>query len=169
MAKPQTVRLLPLLPEDAAAVASGAKEFEPGRTLDRVTATLVKLVAEEAVGLYEFTTQKPPYVRYFVEDTATGAIVGACGFKDSCRDGRVEISYFTFPQYENQGFGTAMVRELVNLAFEQPSVMILLAATRTQQDTSTTILSTLKFEKTGTDEDADDGPAWNWQLTRAML
>ncbi|MFO1185519.1 MAG: GNAT family N-acetyltransferase [Bauldia sp.] len=168
MAKPQTVRLLPLLPEDAAAVAKGEKAFA-GKATDRVTAALIRMVAEETDPLYRFTTQKAPYLRYFVEDVSTGAVVGACGFKDSCRDGSVEITYFTFPQYENQGYGTAMARELVNLAFAQPAVQVLLAQTRTQQDTSTAILSTLKFEKTGTDEEADDGPAWNWRLTRAML
>ena len=168
MAKTQNVRLVPILPADVDAYAAGEKLPPAGKEPDGLTKALIRAVAENVGPAYRFTTQKPPFIHYFVEDLETGALVGSCGFKDTCRDGRAEITYATFPQYENQGFGTAAARAIVDLAWQQEIVQLLLPHTVTMENTSTAILSGLKFEQTSTEDDPDDGPVWEWQLGRLI-
>lgn len=45
-----------------------------------------------------------------------GVAVGTCGFKSSPDQGRVEIAYFTFPDFEGRGLATAMAGELLAIA-----------------------------------------------------
>ncbi|MEM7313887.1 MAG: GNAT family N-acetyltransferase, partial [Planctomycetota bacterium] len=54
---------------------------------------------------------------YYVVDSNSREVVGSCGFKGPpTDDGIVEIAYFTYPDYEGQGYATAMSSKLVQLA-----------------------------------------------------
>jgi [ribosomal protein S5]-alanine N-acetyltransferase len=52
----------------------------------------------------------PPWTGYLAEQD--GVIVGSCGFKGAPVNNRVEIAYFTFPEFEGRGLATQMARHL---------------------------------------------------------
>ena len=45
-----------------------------------------------------------PWVGYFI--SVNDLIVGVCGFKGQPINGEVEIAYYTFEQYQNQGIAS---------------------------------------------------------------
>src|SRR4026207_83574 len=57
---------------------------------------------------------KEPWIGYL--GLADETPVGTCGFKSPPRDGRVEIAYFTIPEFEGRGFASAMAAALVAMA-----------------------------------------------------
>jgi pimeloyl-ACP methyl ester carboxylesterase len=60
-------------------------------------------VAKAYADFYDRTESAPPWIGYLAEDETSGNIVGSCGYKGVCRDGMVEIAYFSFPPYERRG------------------------------------------------------------------
>ena len=54
---------------------------------------------------------------FVVVRAADGHIVGACGFKNTPQDGRVEIGYGIAPGCRGQGAASAAVRQLLVLAW----------------------------------------------------
>src|SRR5690348_4835669 len=55
-----------------------------------------------------------PWVGYFVKED--DKIIGSCAFAGPPTDNRVEVSYWTFKEYEGKGIATFACRELVSLA-----------------------------------------------------
>jgi hypothetical protein len=91
------MRLIPLTREFAAALARG--DFSAiGASNLAVVAAPLREVAKAYVDLYERMPPDAPWIGYLAEDE--GNIVGSCGYKGRCRDGMVEIAYFSFPGYE---------------------------------------------------------------------
>ena len=103
-----------------------------------------------------------PWLGYFVLDDLT--CIGTCGFKGPPADNRVEIAYFTFPEYERRGYATRMARELVELARNANSSVVIAAQTLPQENASTTILKNIGFKLIGTVDHPEDGEVWEWQL-----
>jgi ribosomal-protein-alanine N-acetyltransferase len=97
---------------------------------------------------------------------AWGQIVGVCSFKDKCRDGIVEIAYFTFTHAEGRGFGGRMARALIAIAWAEPEVTAIRAHTMPEDNASGRILRRLGFERTGAIEDPEDGTVWRWEMDR---
>jgi len=124
-------------------------------------------VAKAYVELYERMPSAAPWIGYLAEDEASGNIVGSCGYKGGCRDGIVEIAYFSFPGHEGRGFATEMARLLTDLALRQPEVQIVCAHTLQEEKASVRILRRLGFALIGTVEDPDDGTVWRWELNRS--
>lgn len=91
-------------------------------------------------------------------------IIGTCAFKTPPREGKVEIAYFTFPEFEGQGYATQMATALLQLAKSTNASVRVIAQTLPQQNASTHILSKLKFTKTGTVNHPEDGEVWEWEL-----
>ncbi len=111
---------------------------------------------------YEAIGFERPWIGYLAR--RDGAWVGACGFKGAPKAGRVEIAYFTFPEFEGGGVATSMARALVELALSVNPSPIVTARTLPQEGASTAILRKLGFAKTGTVPDPDDGNVWEWVL-----
>src|SRR5690242_404626 len=63
-----------------------------------------------------------PWIGYFA--LAGETVVGTCGYKAKPQDGRVEIAYFTFPEYEGCGYASAMGARLVAIARERDSSVV---------------------------------------------
>lgn len=160
------MRLIPLTRALTADLARG--EFSAVRppNLAAVGAPL-REVAKAYVDLYERTSSDAPWIGYLAEDEASGNIVGSCGYKDACRDGMVEIAYFSFPSYERRGFASEMARLLTDLALRQPEVQIVRAHTLAEENASVRILRRLGFSHLGTVDDPDDGPVWRWERKRS--
>lgn len=55
-----------------------------------------------------------PWVGYFV--VRENQIVGSCGFVGQPKDGKVEIAYWTFKEFEGQGIASLACKELVKIA-----------------------------------------------------
>jgi RimJ/RimL family protein N-acetyltransferase len=102
----------------------------------------------------------PPWLGYFIK--RNGQIVGACGFTGPPKGNRVEVSYWTFTDYEGQGIATEACKQLVTLAkTAEPSIDIV-AKTQPFHNASTKILERNHFVFMGVVQDHEIGDAWEW-------
>lgn len=102
-----------------------------------------------------------PWIGYFIVRENT--VVGSCGYKGQPQNGKVEIAYTTFPDYEKQGLATEACRQLVELALKTDSSLTVIAYTLRENNASTRILKRNGFEYTGDAIDEKDGmEVWEW-------
>ncbi len=113
------------------------------------------------VALYKKEGYEPPWLGYFA--VIGESCVGTCGFKSPPRENRVEIAYFTFPEFEGQRLATGMAQQLLDIARDADPRLIIAARTLPMTNASTTILTRLGFQLAGTVIDPDDGEVWEWQ------
>ena len=124
-------------------------------------------IAAEILGattqLYRAVGYEPPWIGYLAieEDTC----VGFCGFKSPPQNNRVEIAYFTFPEYESLGVATRMAAELIRLALDKMPAVTVAAQTLPEENASTSVLKKLRFRLVDTLEHPEDGLVWEWQLS----
>jgi RimJ/RimL family protein N-acetyltransferase len=149
----KALRLLSTDPEEFAA--------EHGVVLHEVSQT----VAENSLKFMRtFPYETPPeWFGYFAIEADTQRMVGACSFKGPAVDGAVEIAYYTFPEFEGQGIGTAMAQFLIERAHLLPDVARVIAHTLREHNGSTRILEKVGMRMTGEAVD-DDTPAWRWEF-----
>ena len=119
-------------------------------------------VIPATVALYDSAGFEPPWIGYIAVTGSTP--VGTCGFKSPPVDGRVEIAYFTFPDFEGRGLGTAMAAELVQIARRHDPAAVIAAQTLPARNPSHRVLEKLGFEHVSTLEHPEDGQVWEWQL-----
>jgi RimJ/RimL family protein N-acetyltransferase len=111
--------------------------------------------------LYRVVGFAPPWIGYLAQESAV--CIGSCGFKGPPVNKRVEIAYFTFPEYEGRGFATQMASALLGIAGEAGAEVIATAQTLPQESASTAILKKLGFVLIGTVDHPEDGEVWEWQ------
>lgn len=113
-------------------------------------------------GYYNRVGYDKPWIGYFA--TVNGNdIIGCGGYKGKPRDGKIEIAYGTFKNFEGQGIGTEICRQLVLLSLQtDPSVKIT-ARTFLENNASTVILKRNGFICIGIVYDEDDGNVWEWE------
>ncbi|BCJ91185.1 hypothetical protein IZ6_19200 [Terrihabitans soli] len=122
-------------------------------------------VLRATADMYALTGQTAPWLSYLTAHEDTGVIIGICSFTGMPDDdGRIEISYFTFPGFENLGVGSRMAAALVEIARSQPEITLITAHTSPEENASTRILQRLGFVQNGTATDPDVGPVWAWEL-----
>jgi ribosomal-protein-alanine N-acetyltransferase len=108
-----------------------------------------------------------PWIGYYVN--MNDKLVGAAGFKGMPVDGKVEIAYGTFPSFQKMGIGTAICRQLVQLAqATDPSVRIM-ARTLMEENHSVRILRKNGFVRQGIVTDPDDGEVWEWEYRQDIV
>ncbi|MBP6343673.1 MAG: GNAT family N-acetyltransferase [Candidatus Omnitrophica bacterium] len=105
---------------------------------------------------------QPPWIGYFV--MSDGQNVGGCGFKYPPRDNKVEIAYFTFPEFEGKGHATRTAAAIVELTQKNGPDLLITARTLPQKNASTRVLEKNGFVFSGNVEDPEDGPVWEWNL-----
>ena len=111
-------------------------------------------------GLYQTVGFNPPWICYIA--IQAGVAVGTCGFKSAPANGRVEIAYFTFPQYEGRGVATSMARELVEMTTNQDSTLTVAAQTLPIRSASHRVLQKSGFLLVGSLEHPEDGTVFEW-------
>ena len=111
---------------------------------------------------YQIIGYNFPWVGYFV--IKENQIVGSCGFKGGPKDGKVEIAYWTFGEYENQGISSFSCKELIRIALESDPTIIVTATTAPENNASTKILQNNGFVFTEVVQDHEIGDAWLWIL-----
>jgi len=164
---PISIVLLPLDARLAAALAVGNFAALHGRTANIADiADELCDIAKAHRDLYARTGAEAPWIGYLAQDADHRGVIGACGFKDRCRDGYVEIAYVTFPAHQRRGYGTAMAASLVQLALAQEDVREVRAHTLPAENASTVILRRAGFVLIGQVRDPEDGEVWRWCFTR---
>lgn len=102
-----------------------------------------------------------PWIGYLA--MVDGVPVGMGGFKGAPADNKVEIAYFTFPEYEGKGLATKTCKALVETALaEDPSVAVT-ARTLPEKNGSTRVLAKNGFGFSSVVQDPDDGEVWEWR------
>jgi len=103
----------------------------------------------------------PPWIGYYVRHN--DQLVGSAAFKGQPVNGKVEIAYGTMEHRRNQGIGTQICKELVELSLKtDPSVKIT-ARTLPENNFSTKILKKNSFLFIGLVNDPEDGAVWEWE------
>ena len=85
----------------------------------------------------------PPWIGYFV--IRDDKVVGACGFTGQPQEGRVEIAYGTFKEYEGQGIASFSCKQLISISKTTDPKIIITAKTSPEQNASTKILRTKRI------------------------
>jgi ribosomal-protein-alanine N-acetyltransferase len=108
----------------------------------------------------------PPWVSYYAQQD--DKLVGCAAFCGKPKNGRVEIAYGVFPQYQRQGIGTCIAKMLVDLAQQTDPSVAIVARTLKEHNFSTKILQKNHFKLTGTAIDDDEGEVWEWEYWPAL-
>lgn len=106
----------------------------------------------------------PPWIGYLAQ--RDGKVVGACAFKTPPVDGKVEIGYFTFPDWEGRGMGTSMVHALLEIVQAEQTPLTVVAQTANEENASNAILRKFGFTLVRVTEDAEDGEMWEWHWNK---
>ncbi len=127
---------------------------------------LIPEVAQQACAqtsaLYQKVGFHPPWIGYLVQQDVN--VVGTCAFTAPPREDKVEIAYFTFPEFEGRGVATAMARELIAIARAAAPAVTVTANTLPQRNASNCILEKLGFKFFATIDHPEDGRIWEWHL-----
>jgi [ribosomal protein S5]-alanine N-acetyltransferase len=127
-------------------------------SLPEVTSEVFRATAE----LYARTGFEEPWIGYLA--LADNTPVGTCGYKGKPLDRRVEIAYFTFPEVEGRGYASAMAAQLVAIAREHDSSVVVAAQTLPERNASHRVLEKLGFRHVDTIDHPEDGTVWEWPL-----
>lgn len=101
-----------------------------------------------------------PWIGYFVVNQ--DKIVGSCSFVGQPQDGKVEVAYWTFKEFEGQGIASFACKELVSIAYRTNQNIIITAKTAPEHNASTKILENNNFVFTEIVQDDEIGDAWLW-------
>lgn len=142
------------------------KPQEVSGRLDAVT----KQVCSATATLYRSAGFVQPWIGYLA--THDRQLVGACAFKSPPNRGedgveRVEIGYLTFPNFENRGIATEMVRELLHIVQDTNANLTVVAQTANEENASNVILRKFGFQFVGERADPEEGAVWLWEWTSA--
>ena len=96
--------------------------------------------------------------------TKAEVVVGICAFKGPPNEaGEVEIAWFTFPPYENRGYGNQMAAYLVSIAQQHPDqVTRVVAHTEPAKKASAKICEKIGMTLQGEYDHPQDGTVWYW-------
>ena len=104
----------------------------------------------------------PPWIGYFV--FRDEKVVGVGGFTGQPKDGKVEIAYGTFKEYEGQGIASFSCKELILISQQSDPSIIITAKTAPEHNASTKILQNNGFIFNGIVQDEGIGDAWEWVI-----
>jgi RimJ/RimL family protein N-acetyltransferase len=117
-------------------------------------------VCAQTVALYRSKGFHPPWVGYLAMQGLQ--IVGTCAFSAAPKDGRVEIAYFTFPEFEGRGIATLMAKKLIAIAQSTDTGLLVFAQTLAVVNASNSILKKLGFVFAGEKQHPEEGIVWEW-------
>lgn len=103
-----------------------------------------------------------PWVGYFIFND--NKIVGSCGFTGIPTNDQVEIAYWTFKEFENQGIASFACKELIKIAKNKNKNIKIIAKTAPEHNASTKILEKNNFIYSEIVQDDEIGDAWLWKL-----
>lgn len=98
---------------------------------------------------------------YFFINSATKTLIGNGGYTgppDSSHS--VEIGYEIASEFWNQGYATLAVRQLIEFAFKQPSVLCVKATTLGEENASNSVLKKCGMKFLSEEPNAELGKVW---------
>ena len=102
---------------------------------------------------------------YFPIHKEDNNLIGSGGYKGKpTTEGIVELGYEIAPGYRNRGLATEMTKGLIENAFKDKRVKLIIAHTLGEENPSTNVLQKCGFEKVLEINDPDDGLIWKWEL-----
>lgn len=140
------------------AITAEAQPATPVGEIPEIAAEVMAATAD----MYRTSGFEPPWTGYLA--VSDGRIVGTCAFKCAPLDDRVEIAYFTFPEFEGRGMATAMATELIAIARMAGPGLLITSQTRAERNASNAILGKLGFTFAGAVLHPEDGEIWEWHL-----
>ena len=125
---------------------------------------LCKETLSMCIEFYKRVGFNPPWICYYAEEN--GELIGSAAFKGRPVNNKVEIAYGTMDNHRQQGIGTRICKQLVELSLAtDPSVRIT-ARTLPEHNYSTKILEKNNFVLLGIVNDPEDGDVWEWEYRR---
>ncbi|HRN33156.1 MAG TPA: GNAT family N-acetyltransferase [Saprospiraceae bacterium] len=104
---------------------------------------------------------------YFPIYKQNNTLIGSCGYKGKPTvEGIIEIGYEIAHQYRNRGLATELAKGLIENAFKNETVKLIIAHTLGQENASTKVLQKCGFTKVEEINDPENGLLWKWQLKR---
>ena len=125
---------------------------------------LCKDSLQMTIDFYKRVGFVPPWIGYYAE--IDGQLVGCAGIKGPPLNGKMEIAYGTMELVRNQGIGTAICKELVDLSLITDPSIIITARTLPENNFSTKILKKNSFVFIGIVNDPEDGDVWEWEYRK---
>jgi ribosomal-protein-alanine N-acetyltransferase len=123
-----------------------------------------QLSADWLAKLHSATVADPWLHGFSIIQRDSGETVGTAGFKGPpSADGTVEIAYGIEPDYQGNGYATEAAQALVNYAFTNGPVSIVVAHTLPQLNASGGVLTKCGFQRVGEVVDPEDGLVWRWE------
>ncbi|HEX2113100.1 MAG TPA: GNAT family protein [Alphaproteobacteria bacterium] len=145
---------------------------DPAATLARFSsngiavAPVAHKVAKATMNLHATTGATPPWLAYLGLRDGDHAVVGACAFKGPPIANAVEIVCYTFPGFEQRGYGAAMGGQLIEIAFAHDSVREVMAHTQPEDNAATRLVKRLGFDFHGIAHDKFGDEISRWSLRR---
>ena len=113
------------------------------------------------------TTADPWVLGFQVSLHAEDSVIGQCGFKGPpTTEGSAEIAYVIEPEWQGNGYATEAAKALVDFAFQQEQIKLVIAHTLPHSSASTRVLTKCGFFNVGEVMDPEDGPVWRWHKFR---
>ena len=138
-------------------------EIQQSYLAEKYASTNCQEVILATIDLYKNKGFCKPWAGYLV--IASDVIVGAAGFNGGPENNEVEISYYTFQEYEGKGYATLACKELIKIAKSQNPSLVIYAKTAPEENASTRILSKNGFVYQKVVKDHEIGDAWFWELS----
>ena len=101
-----------------------------------------------------------PWIGYFIE--VNGQIVGTCGFTGKPENGRIELAYWVFKDFEGEGAASDACQALINIALSNDPSVEITAKTEPEQNASARVLEKNGFYLAGEALDEEIGTSWLW-------
>ena len=137
-------------------------ELNIDRSNDIYSSDNCKMLINSNDDYYQVIGFNLSWVGYFV--VRQNDIVGSCGFTGQPKEGKVEIAYWTFKEFEGQGIASFSCKELVSISRKTDPAITITAKTAPEHNASTKILQKNGFEFIEIVQDHEIGDAWLWVL-----
>lgn len=122
----------------------------------------IQQLLESYNGYYSKIGFTPPWAAYLI--IVDNKAVGTCSFGGAPKEGKVEISYWTFKDFEGKGVASLACEALIAIAKEEIPNITVGAKTVPEHNASTCILEKNGFAFSKVVQDDDIGDAWLWVL-----
>lgn len=104
---------------------------------------------------------------YFHVLKSENMLTGTCGFKGPrAENGIVDFGYETAEAYRNRGLATELAKALIQFAFKNDRVKMVMAHTLAEENASAKVLRKCGLKITGEDVDEEVGKVWRWEISR---
>jgi RimJ/RimL family protein N-acetyltransferase len=101
---------------------------------------------------------------------AEACLVGNGGFAGNLNsEGEVEIGYEIAPCYQNKGFATEAVRQMLQYAFARTEVSAVIAHTLAAENASNAVLKKVGMSFMEELPNDEVGKVWRWRINRAAI